>query len=300
MTATPIPRTLALAFYGDLDISELRQLPSGRKKIITRLVAPENREKAYEFIRKELQNGRQAYVVVPLVDSGIENSPLPRTSAGLSATLSSSGEGNNQNKFLPLEGGGKEGVKSVISEAKKLQQIYPEFKIEFMHGKMSGEEKKQIMDDFQKGQTHLLVSTTVIEVGVDQPNAAIMVVENAERFGLSQLHQLRGRVGRGAHQSYCLLFAETFSEITKKRLEAVVSSNDGFALAETDLKLRGPGQIMGSRQSGYIPLKLAKLSDRPLIRQAKEEAEKLLAEGLEKYPLLAAKAAAIAKNAHLE
>ena len=297
MTATPIPRTLALAFYGDLSISELRQLPSGRKKIITRLVSPENRGAAYEFIRKEIAGGRQAYVVVPLVGESPHLTSPTRLPDGQAR-----GEEQNNNEFPPLDGEGKEGVKSVIDEQKKLQQIFPEFHVGLVHGRLPAEEKKLVMDDFHKGRIHILVSTTVVEVGVDCPNASIMVIENAERFGLSQLHQLRGRVGRAGHQSYCLLFTENFSEQTRQRLEAVVSSTDGFKLSEIDLKLRGPGQIMGVKQSGYLPLRIARLSDRAIIRQAKAEAQKLLENdpGLNKNPRLLEKAARLASEAHLE
>ena len=193
-------------------------------------------------------------------------------------------------------------MKSVIDEQKKLQQIFPEFHVGLVHGRLPAEEKKLVMDDFHKGRIHILVSTTVVEVGVDCPNASIMVIENAERFGLSQLHQLRGRVGRAGHQSYCLLFTENFSEQTRQRLEAVVSSTDGFKLSEIDLKLRGPGQIMGVKQSGYLPLRIARLSDRAIIRQAKAEAQKLLENdpGLNKNPRLLEKAARLASEAHLE
>lgn len=267
MTATPIPRTLALAFYGDLDISILKELPKGRKKIITRLVSPENRAKAYEFVRKELQRGRQAYVIVPLVE---ESEKLA--------------------------------VKSVGDEAKKLEQIFPEFTINMLHGRMKGEEKKKIMQEFKENKIRILVSTTVVEVGVDIPNATIMIIENAERFGLSQLHQLRGRVGRSNLQSLCILFTEEPSEITRERLEAIVNSNDGFALAEIDLKLRGAGEILGTRQSGFVPFKIARLSDEKTITLAKKEALILLDEDpqLQNYPELADEIAEISREAHLE
>lgn len=267
MTATPIPRTLALAFYGDLDISELRELPSGRKPVITRMVNPQNRSAAHEFIRREITLGRQAYVVTPLIEES-----------------------------------DKLGVKSATAEADRLKKTFSEFHIGLLHGRIPAEEKKKIMDDFLENRIHILVSTTVIEVGIDCPNATIMVIENAERFGLSQLHQLRGRVGRGAHQSYCLLFSEGFSDLTQKRLMAVVESTDGFKLAEADLRLRGPGEIMGIRQSGYVPFKIARLSDHGLIRAAKTEAEKLLDADpkLAAQPRLRAKIKTLASEAHLE
>ncbi|MDP3740735.1 MAG: helicase-related protein [bacterium] len=183
-----------------------------------------------------------------------------------------------------------------------MKQIFPEFQIGLLHGRLSGEKKKEIMEKFMKHDLNILVSTSVIEVGVDVPNAAIMIVENAERFGLSQLHQLRGRVGRGEHQSYCLLFAGDINEYTHARLVAVVNSNDGFELAEKDLELRGAGEIIGTRQSGFIPFRLAKLSDKKLINLAKKEAEKLLHSNpsLDQHPLLKQKVELIAHNAHLE
>ncbi len=277
MTATPIPRTLALAFYGDLDISQLKELPMGRKKIITRLVEPENRPAAYEFIRKELGAGRQAYVITPLIEE--------------SDTL---------------------GVKSAILEAEKLKtEIFPEFQIGLLHGRLPAKggsasggkaSKEQVMHDFREGKIQILVATSVVEVGVDIANATIMLVENAERFGLAQLHQLRGRVGRSALQSYCLLFAESSTASTRERLEAVVKSNDGFALAERDLELRGPGEIMGLKQSGYIPFRIAKLTNRKLVKLAKLEAEKFLREypDLGDFPHLKQKVETISRDAHLE
>ncbi|OGE79128.1 MAG: ATP-dependent DNA helicase RecG [Candidatus Doudnabacteria bacterium RIFCSPHIGHO2_01_FULL_46_14] len=292
MTATPIPRTLALAFYGDLDISKLKELPSGRKKVITKLASPENRVLAYEVVRKELQRGRQAYVIVPLVGETSDLSPLPNPPP--------QGEGNTNE------------TKSVITEVEKLKKIFPEFQIGLLHGKMPGEEKKKIMQVFSAkggsatgGKAHkidILVSTTVVEVGVDVPNATIMIIENAERFGLSQLHQLRGRVGRSHLQSLCVLFAGLYSETTRQRLEAVVNSNDGFELAEIDLKMRGAGEILGTKQSGFIPFKIASLSDEKTIESAKKEALALLEQDpeLENYPMLMKKVAEISKEAHLE
>ena len=276
MTATPIPRTLALTLYGDLDISMLRELPKGRKKIITRLVAPEKRAVAYDFIAKKLKEGRQMYVVTPLI----------------SPHLSSPTGGEEL----------KEGVKAATAEAEKLKEIFPSFRVGLLHGRLKAAEKQTVMAAFKNGKLDILVSTTVIEVGVDVPNACIMLIENAERFGLSQLHQLRGRVGRGEHQSYCILFAEAATEYTLERLQAVVNSTDGFALAEKDLELRGPGEVIGTKQSGYLPLRIATLSDRQTAKLAKKEAETLLKSSPElgEYPLLKEKADAVAKDAHLE
>lgn len=268
MSATPIPRTLALAFYGDLDISKLSEQPAGRKPIVTRLILPENRFQAYEFIRQEIERGRQAYIITPLIDES-----------------------------------DKIQLRSAMLEAARLQKdIFPHLSIGLLHGQMKGEEKRNVMDKFKDGEHHILVSTTVVEVGVDVPNATVMVIENAERFGLSQLHQLRGRVGRSEHQSYCFLFAENMNPTTKKRLEAVVRCGDGFKLAEIDLELRGSGEIIGTRQSGFIPFRLARLSDSALIKKAKEQAEQVLdREGfLDKYPNLLAKVQMLANITHLE
>ena len=266
MTATPIPRTLALAFYGDLDISVLRELPNGRKKVITKLVAPALRKTAYEFVRNEIKKGQQAYVVTPLIEES-----------------------------------DKLGAKAAMVEAEKLKKIFPGFQIGLLHGRLPAEKKKTVMEEFKAGKIQILVSTTVIEVGVDVPNATLMLIENAERFGLSQLHQLRGRVGRSNLQSYCLLFAENSGLAGIERLQALVKSNDGFALAEIDLKQRGAGEVLGTKQSGFVPFKIAKLSDRKLIKLAKEQAEQLLGEhNLEDFPVLKQKVENLAKNAHLE
>ena len=268
MTATPIPRSLALALYGDLDISRLKELPRGRKKIITRLVSPDKREAAYDFLKKEVKKGRQVYVVTPLI--------------------------NESDKL---------GVKSAAAEAEKLQtEIFPDLRVGLLHGKLKSEEKREVMEKFKQNRLNVLVSTTVIEVGVDVPNATIMVIENAERFGLATLHQLRGRVGRSDMQSYCLLFASDPSETTLDRLRAVVGSTDGFALAEKDLEIRGPGEILGFRQSGFVPFKIARLTDIKLVERAKNEALKILEVDpkLTTSPLLKKKVDILTKNIHLE
>lgn len=268
MTATPIPRSLALALYGDLDISQLKELPRGRKKIITRLVPPDKRSAAYDFLKKEVKKGRQVYVVTPLI--------------------------NESDKL---------GVKSATEEAEILQkEIFPDLRIGLLHGKMKGAEKQKVMEKFKQCEIDILVSTTVIEVGVDVPNATIMVIENADRFGLATLHQLRGRVGRSDLQSYCLLFADDPSSVTFDRLQAVVESTDGFALAEKDLEIRGPGEILGTRQSGFVPFKIAKLTDTKLIELAKKEAEKVLEVDprLTTSPLLKKKVEILTRNIHLE
>jgi len=222
MTATPIPRTLALTVYGDLDISVIREFPKGRKPIITYWLEEEKRDGAYRFIKEELLKGRQAYVVCPLVETSIKNST---------------------NKI--------QNASEVYQRLKK--DIFPEYKVGLLHGRMDPKEKDRVMKDFKSGRTDLLVSTVVIEVGVDVPNATVMLVENAERFGLSQLHQLRGRVGRGTSASYCILIADPRTETSANRLKSIEGTLDGFEIAEADLEIRGPGEFFGTRQHGSLP-----------------------------------------------
>lgn len=268
MTATPIPRTLALTVYGDLDLSILDEMPKGRQKIITKLVAPANRELAYKFIRDRVKKGRQVFVICPL----IEESDI-------------------------LE------VKSATQEYEKLKnKIYPDLKIGLLHGRMKSKEKEKVMEEFSGGKINILVSTSVVEVGIDVPNAGIMLIEGADRFGLAQLHQFRGRVGRGEHQSFCFLFTDSTSSTTRKRLKALIKSANGFELAEKDLEIRGPGELIGVRQSGLPDLAMASLSDAELIKNAREEAKKLISEDsrLAKYPKLAEKLKRFRKKVHFE
>jgi len=239
MTATPIPRSLALTLYGDLEISPIDEMPLGRKKILTRLVPKNKRSEAYKFIKEKIKAGRQVFVICPLVDEQ---------------------EGNEK--------------KSVLSEYKKLsQEIYPDLRVGYLYGKMKSAEKEKVMAKFKNKEIDLLVSTSVIEVGVDVPNAVIMMIEGAENFGLAQLHQFRGRVGRGVHQSYCFLFAETDNIDSIKRLEYFEQLDNGFKLAEKDLETRGPGEVYGKKQSGGMKLKIAKLSDKALIQKARKAAQ---------------------------
>lgn len=243
MTATPIPRTLALILYGDLDISIIDELPPGRKKINTYAVNESMRQRIYHFIRKQISEGRQIYIVCPLVDE----------SEALEA-------------------------KSAVEYAKELKEkVFPEYNIGLLHGKMKASEKEMIMKQYVNGEIDILVATTVIEVGVNVPNASVMIVENAERFGLSQLHQLRGRVGRGKYQSYCILFYNGNSDIARERMKVMESTNDGFKISEKDLELRGPGEFFGTRQHGLPDLKIANLfSDIEILKQVQEAAEELL------------------------
>lgn len=277
MTATPIPRTLHLALFGDLDISVIKEKPKDRKEIKTRFVLPQNRNKAYEFIRAHLKAGRQAFVVCPLIEE----------------------TENSESEELALFGDER---KTVKVEYEKLQKIYPEFKINMLHGKMKAKEKDEIMAEFMANRTQILVSTSVVEVGVDVPNATIMVIEDAERFGLAQIHQFRGRVGRAEHQSFCLLFSPTMSEKALHRLRSLEATSDGFRLAEIDLETRGPGAVFGTEQSGLLDLKMANFSDRELIEEA-SNAAKLVVESdpeLKNHPLLKEKIADYLQNKHLE
>jgi ATP-dependent DNA helicase RecG len=245
MTATPIPRTLALTVHGDLDVSEIDELPPGRKPIKTKIMTPGQKPQLFEFIRQQVAEGRQAYIVFPLIEE--------------SETLS---------------------ARAATAEFEKLKESIfcePEVSVGLMHGKLKPAEKEEVMDRFRKGDYSILVCTTVIEVGVDVPNASVMVIENADRFGLAQLHQLRGRVGRGADQSYCFLVAQTSSPTTRQRLDIMEQTNDGFVVAEKDLEIRGPGEFLGVRQSGMPDLVLADLvKDTAILEQARNAAIDLI------------------------
>jgi ATP-dependent DNA helicase RecG len=233
MSSTPIPRSLALTIFGDLDVSTIRDLPPGRKPVRTHLARESNEGKVYDFVRKELAAGRQAYFVYPLIEA------------------SDSGTGQQGSLWADL--------KDAESMAGRLaKEVFPEFPTALVHSRIEEEEKRRIMDSFRRGEISILTATSVVEVGVDVPNATCMVIEHAERFGLSALHQLRGRVGRGKDQSYCfLVYSDKLTEEGKKRLMVMLEHQDGFVIAEEDLKLRGPGQIAGLEQSGYLSLGLA-------------------------------------------
>jgi ATP-dependent DNA helicase RecG len=257
MTATPIPRTLMLTVFGDLDVSTLEKSPPGRGEITTRWVPPEKRGEAFEFIRKKLAKGRQAFFVYPLIE-GSENTD----------------------------------VKSAVDTARELEGVFGEFGVQLVTGAMSSKAKSAAMRDFRSGKARILVATVVIEVGIDIPNASIMVVENAERFGLSQLHQLRGRIGRGRHRSYCLLFGEPRTDDARRRLEVMAETTDGFRIAEEDLKLRGPGEFFGTRQHGLPEFAFADLiEDWKLLQAAREDAFAVVEEdpGLARHPVLRAR-----------
>jgi len=284
MTATPIPRTLALAFYGDLDLSILDELPKGRKKIITRVVPPKDRKKVYNFIQKEIKKGRQAFVICPRIEE-TETSDIKSDNL---FTLS---------KRLNYE------VKAVKKEYEKLsKEIFPDLKIAMLHGKMKPKEKEAVMKNFQENKINLLVSTSVIEVGVDIPNASLMIIEGSEHFGLAQLHQFRGRIGRAHYQSYCFLFSESSHSAVTNRLKTLVKCNDGFHLAEMDLSLRGPGQFLGTKQSGIPDLVMSSLLNKEFIEKVHEQAKELLKEDatLKKWPLLLANFQEFSQKIHRE
>ena len=255
MSATPIPRTLALIIYGDLDVSVMDELPPGRTPVSTFTIGENKRQRMYGFVRKQVAEGRQVYIVCPSVE---ESGDLPEWGEPSGA---------------PMD------LKAVTTYAKQLQEeVFPELRIGFVHGKLRPKEKEAVMAGFAGGELDVLVSTTVVEVGVDVPNASLMIVENAERFGLSQLHQLRGRVGRGKHQSYCVLVTSSRSETARERLRALCATNDGFQIAEEDLRLRGPGDFFGKRQHGLPQLKVADFAvDIELLKEARSAAEALIA-----------------------
>jgi ATP-dependent DNA helicase RecG len=241
MTATPIPRTLALTMYGDLDLSVIDELPPGRQEIKTKWFSPEQRDSSYRFLRKQVAEGHQAFVICPLVE---ESDSVQ--------------------------------AKAAVAEFERLStQVFPDLRLALLHGRMSASEKEAVMLGFNRHETDVLVSTPVVEVGIDVPNATVMMIESADRFGLSQLHQFRGRVGRGKYQSYCMLMAENPSDIGRLRLDIIETTQDGFKLADEDLKLRGPGEFFGTRQSGLPDLRMAKLSDTGLLELARKEAANL-------------------------
>jgi ATP-dependent DNA helicase RecG len=242
MTATPIPRTLGLTIYGDLDISTIDEMPPGRQPIKTKWFGPEERQKAYAFMRRQVQDGRQAFVICPLIEESE-----------------------------------KMEVRAATAEYERLRRlIFPEFGLGLLHGRMKPREKDEVMQAFARNEVQILVSTSVVEVGIDVPNATVMAIEGAERFGLAQLHQFRGRVGRGEHQSYCMLLSDSPAAELNPRLRAIEETHSGFRLAEIDLELRGPGELFGKRQSGLLELKVAKLTDVELVEESRRSASALL------------------------
>lgn len=273
MTATPIPRTLALTIYGDLDLSLLDEMPAGRKRVITEVLGPEKREEAYKRVRSELAIGRQAYVICPRI-----NEPDPTKELAVQA-------------------------RSVKAEAERLKrEVFPEASIGILHSKMTPKEKEESMEKFEKGETNILVATSVVEVGVNVPNAAVILIEGAERFGLSQLHQLRGRVIRSTHQAYCFALPESYGQATKDRLKALTTAKDGFELAEYDLALRGAGELTGARQWGISDIAMEAIQNIKMVEAARSEAKRVIQEDptLSRYPLLREAAARADESVHPE
>lgn len=273
MTATPIPRTLALTIYGDLDLSLLDEMPAGRKPILTEVCGPEKREAAYARVRSELAAGRQAYVICPRIDE-----PDPEKEFALQA-------------------------KSVKAEAERLKtQVFKVVTIGILHSKMSLREKEESMQKFESGETQILVATSVVEVGVNVPNATVILIEGAERFGLAQLHQLRGRVIRSTHQAYCFALPESFGQATRERMKALTTAKNGFELAEYDLALRGAGELTGGKQWGVSDIAMEALTNLKMVEAARSEAARLVREdaSLRRYPALAKRAAETEKEMHLE
>ena len=273
MTATPIPRTLALSIYGDLDLSLLDQMPLGRKPIITEVLGPEKREQAYERVRKELALGHQAYVICPRI-----NEPDPQKEFAVQA-------------------------KSVKAEAERLKlNVFPDASIDILHSKMTPKDKEAVMKRFEDGEVEILVATSVVEVGVNVPNATVILIEGAERFGLAQLHQLRGRVIRSSNQAYCFALPESYGPATKERLTALTTAKNGFELAEYDLSLRGAGELYGARQWGVSDIAMEALKNIKMVEAARTEAQSLVQKDpeLKKHPLLAMLAKEADEEVHPE
>jgi ATP-dependent DNA helicase RecG len=270
MTATPIPRSLAFTIYGDLDLTVIDEMPPGRQVVDTHVLSPHERERAYSMIRDQVNQGHQAFIIYPLVEESESESPYST---------------NPQHR-------------AAVEEHQRLQQdVFPNLNLGLLHGRLKPHEKEDVMKRYREGEFHILVSTSVVEVGVDIPNATVMLIEGANRFGLAQLHQFRGRVGRGQDQAYCLLIPDTEDALENERLATMVETNDGFVLAERDLEQRGPGDFLGTRQSGFLALRLASLTDVKLIEKARRYAKeffnsdpdlklpehKLLAASLERF-----------------
>lgn len=291
MTATPIPRTLALTIYGDLDLSLIKEMPKNRKKIETFIVEPSERQKAYDFIRKEVKEGKGVFVICPKIEpKNVEVTETPITGSFVPHNY----------RFLNSN---LQEVKAVKEEYERLsKEVFPDLRITMMHGKMKPKEKQVIMEDFREGQVDVLISTSVVEVGVDVPRATIMMIEGAERFGLAQLHQLRGRVGRSEMQSYCFLFTTSPDQLNRKRLKALVNSNNGFELAQKDLEIRGPGQLYGTNQWGLPDVAMQGLANIFLVEKTRQAAAEILEKDPELmgYPSLKERLEQSARKIHFE
>ncbi len=301
MTATPIPRTLALTAYGDLDLSLIDEMPANRKKIKTIIVEPQQRKEAYEFIKNEVAEGKGVFVIFPKIDSAA--SKLAETIKTKGGVVGSVGFAPQNYSPLSLSSLAINEVKALKEEYEKLsKEVFPDLRITMLHGKMKAPEKERIMLDFKKGEIDILLSTSVVEVGVDVPRATIMMIEGAERFGLSQLHQFRGRVGRSDMQSYCFLFTTDPSMLNRKRLKALVESNNGFELAEKDLEIRGPGSLYGTQQWGIPDMAMQGLSNIFLVEKTRAAAKEILEKDpkLDKYPELKERLKEFQKRIHFE
>jgi len=318
MSATPIPRTLMMTVFGNLDVSLITELPKGRKKIITKVVDPENRNKAYAFIRGEVRKGRQVYVICPRIEKvgdegnigSVGNVGGDRTVGNVGFVRSVGSEQIRQAKrsdkrsdLTVRTNNAWDEAKAVKEEYEKLdKKVFPDLKIGVLHGKLKSAEKGEVMKKFANGEIDVLVSTTVVEVGVDVPNATIMMIEGAERFGLAQLYQLRGRVGRSERQSFCFLFTDSKSLSTAQRLEALLKARNSFELAEMDLQIRGPGEFLGSMQSGMPDSAMLAIQNPELLKSAKVIAEKIFAEDpdLKKHPKIKKRLEQFSADIHLE
>lgn len=284
MSATPIPRTLSMTLFGDLDLSTIDELPQGRRPITTKVVPPEKRRDAYEFIRAEINKGRQVFVICPRIEASEIDADIPQGQLSIQQMIWN-------------------GARAVQDEYEKLSKIiFPEFTVAMLHGRMKPDEKNEVMRKFSANEVRLLVSTSVVEIGVDIPNATIMMIEGADRFGLAQLYQFRGRVGRGKHQSYCFLFTDSTSESVHERLKCITEAKNGFELAEKDLALRGPGQFLGSSQTGLPDLAMRSLDNIELLRRSRLAADFVMEKSptLRLYPLLKERLNAFRRDIHLE
>ena len=287
MSATPIPRTLSLTIFGDLDLSIIDELPKGRKEIITKIVAPKDRDKAYAFIRGQVKKGRQVFVICPRIEPTIIDSEDEQQQTIIKSSWLNTWEN----------------VKMVKEEYEKLsQKVFPDLRVGMMHGKMKPKEKNEVMKNFSEHKIDILVSTSVIEVGVDIPNAVIMMIEDADKFGLAQLYQFRGRVGRGEHQSFCFLLTESGSKSTHQRLRSLIEAKSGFELAEKDLAIRGPGEFLGEEQTGVPDLAMKAVRNPELVKSSRQAAEEILKSDpeLKNYPLLKNLLETFQKDVHLE
>ena len=310
MTATPIPRTLALTIYGDLDLSLLEEMPLGRKPIITEIITPNKRDKTYEEIKKELKAGRQLYVICPRINEKEDETSHKSEVLDVFGTSSQAGEPRkaishqrNMRGDKNIQNFATVNMKAVITEAKRMKkEIFPEYEIGILHSKMTKTEKDKVMEEFEEGKINILCATSVIEVGVNVPNATVIIIEGGERFGLAQLHQLRGRVIRSNHQAYCYVFADAKSQKTVDRLKALKTAKNGFELAELDLTLRGAGELGGTKQWGITDLGMEAIKNIKMVSAARTEATRLIAEDpeLTKYPLLKQKVKEKTEEFHFE